>query len=57
MNAEIIKKYDWKEDYITISLEPKLEKTQGKNGRLNKLLTNISTNKITVLNEYMQEWN
>ena len=44
--------YFWKENLITISQEPRLEKSQSKNWKKNnKLLINISTNNIVELNE------
>ena len=45
--------YSWKEDYITISQEQIREDSQGRKRKTtkNKLLTNISINSITELNE------
>ena len=47
INVQILKR---KEDYITISKKPRLEKSQGRNWK-NKLLTCTSMNNISELNE------
>ena len=50
MNIEIIENYVRKENYIAIAKKPRLE-NKIETEKENELLTNISTNNITDLNE------
>ena len=40
-----------KKDYLTISKKHRMEDSQGGNGKINQVLTYISTKNITELNE------
>ena len=42
--------HDWKDDYFTISQEPRLEKAKVETEKINKLSPNIPTDNITELN-------
>ena len=47
----------WKENNITVSQEPRLESSPGRNRKkINELLTHISTNNITELNDLIYAW-
>ena len=47
----IIENHNWKEDYITISLESRLKKVMVETEKVYKLLPNIPTSNITELKD------
>ena len=48
MNIEIMKKIVWKEDYITIAKNPRLENSQSRNWKNKQNYEHISQRKISL---------